>query len=107
MCFQDWSLAVHSFLRAAEIYRSAAMLDSAANGFKEAGIHTIQSDHFSHDDIGMLECLSLTDRIFDEKILGHVFAFKGDSFIFMFIYSFIYSWSRGTLPFGGCVLLPV
>lgn len=76
---QDWSLAVQGFLRAAESYRVAAMLDSAANAFKEAGSHMIQSDQFSHDDIiGVLtECLSLTSRITDLRILGNVFAFKG------------------------------
>lgn len=72
--FQDWSLAVQGFLRAAESYRLAAMLDSAAHAFKEAGSHMIQSDQFSHDDIisALTECLSLADQITDMRILGKV-----------------------------------
>lgn len=78
---QDWSIAVQGFLRAAESYRLADMLDSAANAFKEAGSHMIQSDQFSHDDIISVldECLSLTDRITDPRILGNDFLFKGST----------------------------
>ncbi|XP_070768242.1 tetratricopeptide repeat protein 24 isoform X2 [Enoplosus armatus] len=79
---QDWSLAVQGFLRAAESYRMAAMLDSAAAALKEAGSHMIQSAQFSHDDIiGVLtECLSLTDSITDPRILGELYLSVGVSY---------------------------
>nr|XP_046254216.1 tetratricopeptide repeat protein 24 isoform X2 [Scatophagus argus] len=79
---QDWSLAVQGFLRAAESYRVAAMFDSAASAFKEAGSHMMQSDQFSHDDIFnvVTECLSLTDRIKDPKILGELYLSVGVSY---------------------------
>lgn len=78
---QDWSLAIQGFLRAAESYRVAAMLDSAASALSEAGSHMIQSNQFSHGDIiGVLtECLSLTEKIFDPRILGNVLQTKGDN----------------------------
>ncbi|XP_042345527.1 tetratricopeptide repeat protein 24 [Plectropomus leopardus] len=79
---QDWSQAVQGFLRAAESYRVAAMLDSAAAALKEAGSHMIQSDQFSADDIiGVLaECLSLTDSITDPKTLGELYLSVGMSY---------------------------
>ncbi|XP_041843675.1 tetratricopeptide repeat protein 24 [Melanotaenia boesemani] len=79
---QDWSLAVQGFQRAAESYRVAAMLDSAATALKEAGIHMIQSDQFSHDDIkGVLaECLSLMDSTTDLRMLGELYLSVGVSY---------------------------
>ncbi|XP_045898081.1 tetratricopeptide repeat protein 24-like, partial [Micropterus dolomieu] len=82
LCVQDWPLAVQGFLRAAESYRLAAMLDSAAAALKEAGSHMIQSDQFSHNDIiGVLtECLSLTESITDPRILGELYLSVGVSY---------------------------
>ncbi|XP_041798630.1 tetratricopeptide repeat protein 24 isoform X2 [Chelmon rostratus] len=79
---QDWSLAAQGFLRAAESYRVAAMLDSAAAAFKEAVNHMIQSDRFSRDDINsvLTECLSLTDRITEPRILGELYLSVGVSY---------------------------
>uniref|UniRef100_A0A3Q1GMJ0 Tetratricopeptide repeat domain 24 n=1 Tax=Acanthochromis polyacanthus TaxID=80966 RepID=A0A3Q1GMJ0_9TELE len=79
---QDWSLAVQGFLRAAESYKMAAMLDSAATALKEAGSHMIQSDEFSQDDISavLTECLSLTDSIGDQRILGELYLSVGVSY---------------------------
>ncbi|XP_034534753.1 tetratricopeptide repeat protein 24 isoform X2 [Notolabrus celidotus] len=79
---QDWSLAVEGFLRAAESYRVAAMLDSAAAALKEAGSHMIQSDQFNQDDIisVLTECLSLTDSITDPRILGELYLSVGVSY---------------------------
>ncbi|XP_051272024.1 tetratricopeptide repeat protein 24 [Dicentrarchus labrax] len=79
---QDWTLAVQGFLRAAESYRIAAMLDSAADAFKEAGSHMIQSDQFSHDDIisALTECLSLMDGLTDLRILGELYLSVGVSY---------------------------
>ncbi|GAA6232432.1 tetratricopeptide repeat protein 24 [Lates japonicus] len=79
---QDWSLAVQGFLRAAESYKVADMLDSAAAALKEAGNHMIQSDQFSHDDIiGVLtECQSLTDSITDPRMLGELYLSVGVSY---------------------------
>ncbi|KAM8735911.1 tetratricopeptide repeat protein 24 isoform 2-T2 [Acanthopagrus schlegelii] len=79
---QDWSLAVQGFLRAAESYKVATMLDSAAGALKEAGSHMIQSDQFSHDDTMavLTECLSLTDRITDPRILGELYLSVGVSY---------------------------
>ncbi|XP_068585922.1 tetratricopeptide repeat protein 24 [Cebidichthys violaceus] len=76
---QDWALAVQGFLRAAESYKVAAMLDSAAGALKEAGSHMIQSDQFSHDDVTavLTECLSLTDSITDPRILGELYLSVG------------------------------
>lgn len=70
---QDWSLAIQAFLRAAESYRVAAMLDSAAAALKEAGSYMVQSDQFNRDDITsvLTECLSLTDSIKDPRTLGN------------------------------------
>ncbi|XP_023249447.1 tetratricopeptide repeat protein 24 [Seriola lalandi dorsalis] len=82
---QDWSLAVQGFLRAAESYRVAAMLDSAAAALKEAGNYMIQSDQFSHDDIiGVLtKCLSLTDSITDPRTLGELYLSVGVSYCWL------------------------
>ncbi|CAK6979524.1 tetratricopeptide repeat protein 24 [Scomber scombrus] len=79
---QDWSLAVQGFLRAADSYRVAAMLDSTAAALKEAGRHMIQSDQFSRDDIiGVLtECLSLMDSVTDPRTLGELYLSVGVSY---------------------------
>ncbi|XP_024917302.1 tetratricopeptide repeat protein 24 [Cynoglossus semilaevis] len=79
---QDWSLAVQGFLRAAESYKMADMLHSAAAALKQAGNHMIQSQQFSSDDItGVLdECLSLTHGISEPRILGELYLSVGVSF---------------------------
>lgn len=80
MCvLQDWSLAVQGFLRAAETYKVAAMLDCAAVALGEAGSHMIQSDQFSHNDINgvLTACLSLTSSIPDPRILGILWHLRG------------------------------
>ncbi|KAK2909598.1 hypothetical protein Q8A73_007313 [Channa argus] len=79
---REWALAVHGFLRAAETYKVASMLDSAATALKEAGSHMVQSDQFSHDDIVnvLTECLSLTDSIKDPWTLGNLYQSVGTSF---------------------------
>ncbi|KAM6995255.1 tetratricopeptide repeat protein 24 [Tautogolabrus adspersus] len=79
---QDWSLAAQGFLRAAESYRGAAMLDSAAAALKEAGSHMIQSDQYNRDDIisVLTECLSLTENITEPGILGELFLSVGVSY---------------------------
>lgn len=71
--FQDWVLAARGFLRAADSYRVAAMLDCAANALKEAGSHMIRANQFNKTDIsGILgECLSLTNSVSDPRILGN------------------------------------
>lgn len=73
VCVQDCSLAAQGFLRAANSYRLAAQLDSAASALSEAASHMIQSDGFSHDDITcvLTECLNLTEKIGDPRILGN------------------------------------
>ncbi|XP_071324899.1 tetratricopeptide repeat protein 24 isoform X2 [Trachinotus anak] len=82
---QDWSLAVQGFLRAAESYRVAAMLDSAASALKEAGNYMIQSNQFSNDDIiGVLtDCLSLMDSITDPRTLGELYLSVGVSYCWL------------------------
>ncbi|XP_047454731.1 tetratricopeptide repeat protein 24, partial [Mugil cephalus] len=79
---QDRTLAVQGFLRAAESYSVAAMLDCAAMALKEAGSHMVQSDQFSHDDITsvLTECLSLTDSIDEPRILGELYLSVGVSY---------------------------
>ncbi|KAM9309169.1 uncharacterized protein ttc24 [Pholidichthys leucotaenia] len=79
---QDWSLAAQGFLRAAESYRVASMLDSAATALKEAGSHMIQSEQCSHNDItsALSECLSLTDSVTDPTILGELYLSVGVSY---------------------------
>ncbi|XP_068178977.1 tetratricopeptide repeat protein 24 [Antennarius striatus] len=79
---QDWAPAAQAFLRAAESFRLAAMLDSAALALKEAGSVMIQSDQFSRDDIiGVLnDCLSETDRITDAQMQGELYLSVGVSF---------------------------
>ncbi|KAI3360701.1 hypothetical protein L3Q82_012852, partial [Scortum barcoo] len=79
---QDWSRAVQGFQRAAESYRVAAMLDSAAVALKETGRHMVQSDLFSHDDIisVLTECLILTDSIANPRILGELYLSVGVSY---------------------------
>lgn len=73
VCVQDCSLAAQGFLRAADSYRLAARLESAANALSEAGSHMIQSDGFSQDDINcvLAKCLSLTEKIGEPGILGN------------------------------------
>ncbi|KAM4736449.1 uncharacterized protein ttc24 [Anableps anableps] len=77
--FRDWSLAVQSFLRAAESYKVASMLDSAAAALKDAGSHMIQSDQFDHDNISgvLTECLSLSNSVDDPSILGELYLSVG------------------------------
>ncbi|XP_074540322.1 tetratricopeptide repeat protein 24 [Halichoeres trimaculatus] len=79
---QDWSLAAEGFLRAAESYKLAEKLDSAAAALKEAGSVMSQSDHFSQDDITSVlsECLSLTDSITEPRILGELYLSVGVSY---------------------------
>ncbi|KAK2845225.1 hypothetical protein Q5P01_011884 [Channa striata] len=79
---QEWGLAVHGFLRAAESYKVASLLDSAATALNEAGSHMVQSDQFSHDDIVsvLTKCLSLADSIKDTWILGNLYQSVGTSF---------------------------
>uniref|UniRef100_A0A3B5QWC8 Tetratricopeptide repeat domain 24 n=1 Tax=Xiphophorus maculatus TaxID=8083 RepID=A0A3B5QWC8_XIPMA len=76
---QDWPQAVQSFLRAAESYKMASMLDSAAAALKEAGSHMVQSDLSNHDDISsvLTECLSLSSSIRDPSILGELYLSVG------------------------------
>uniref|UniRef100_A0A667ZPA4 Tetratricopeptide repeat domain 24 n=1 Tax=Myripristis murdjan TaxID=586833 RepID=A0A667ZPA4_9TELE len=76
---KDWSQAVQGFLRAAESYRVAAMLDCAAVALKEAGSHMVQSDQFSQDDIisVLTECLSLADSVTEPRILGELYLAVG------------------------------
>ncbi|XP_027868883.1 tetratricopeptide repeat protein 24 isoform X11 [Xiphophorus couchianus] len=77
--FQDWPQAVQSFLRAAESYKMASMLDSAAAALKEAGSHMVQLDLSNHDDISsvLTECLSLSSSIRDPSILGELYLSVG------------------------------
>ncbi|XP_037834095.1 tetratricopeptide repeat protein 24 isoform X2 [Kryptolebias marmoratus] len=79
---KDWSLAVQGFLRAAESYRLAAILDSAAIALKEAASHMVQSDQLSQNDITdvLADCLSLTDSITDQRILGELYLSVGVSY---------------------------
>ncbi|KAM4567988.1 tetratricopeptide repeat protein 24 isoform 2-T2 [Fundulus diaphanus] len=79
---QDWSLAVQSFLRAAESYKVASMLDSAAAALKEAGSHMVQSDQFSHDDVKdrLTECLRLSNIVGDPSTLGELYLSVGVSY---------------------------
>ncbi|XP_014879022.1 tetratricopeptide repeat protein 24 isoform X2 [Poecilia latipinna] len=76
---QDWPQAVQSFLRAAESYKMASMLDSAAAALKEAGSHMVQSDLSNHDDISsvLTECLSLSSSVSDPSILGELYLSVG------------------------------
>ncbi|XP_027868877.1 tetratricopeptide repeat protein 24 isoform X5 [Xiphophorus couchianus] len=76
---QDWPQAVQSFLRAAESYKMASMLDSAAAALKEAGSHMVQLDLSNHDDISsvLTECLSLSSSIRDPSILGELYLSVG------------------------------
>lgn len=70
---QDWALAAQGYLRAAESYRVANMLDYAATALSEAGSHMTQSDQCNQEDIiGVLsECLSLMGSITDPRTLGN------------------------------------
>ncbi|XP_035991544.1 tetratricopeptide repeat protein 24 isoform X2 [Fundulus heteroclitus] len=79
---QDWSLAVQSFLRAAESYKVASMLDSAAAALKEAGSHMVHSDQFSHDDVKdrLTECLRLSNSVGDPSTLGELYLSVGVSY---------------------------
>ncbi|XP_026039675.1 tetratricopeptide repeat protein 24 isoform X3 [Astatotilapia calliptera] len=69
---RDWALAAQGYLRAAESYRVANMLDYAATALSEAGSHMTQSDQCNQEDIiGVLsECLSLMGSITDPRTLG-------------------------------------
>ncbi|CAI5661399.1 unnamed protein product [Oreochromis niloticus] len=79
---QDWTLAAQGYLRAAESYRVANMLDYAATALSEAGSHMFQSDQCNQDDIiGVLsECLSLMGSITDPRTLGELYLSVGVSY---------------------------
>ncbi|XP_030014246.1 tetratricopeptide repeat protein 24 [Sphaeramia orbicularis] len=79
---QDWTLAAQGFLRGAESYRVAGMLDSSATALKEAGSHMVKSDEFSQSDIisVLSECLSMTDSIPDPRTLGEIYLSVGVSY---------------------------
>ncbi|XP_019220445.1 tetratricopeptide repeat protein 24 isoform X3 [Oreochromis niloticus] len=79
---RDWTLAAQGYLRAAESYRVANMLDYAATALSEAGSHMFQSDQCNQDDIiGVLsECLSLMGSITDPRTLGELYLSVGVSY---------------------------
>lgn len=60
------------FQRAAESYRVAGRLDSAAVSLKEASSHMLQSESFSSEDVisVLSECLELSVSITDQHTLG-------------------------------------
>ncbi|XP_004572213.2 tetratricopeptide repeat protein 24 isoform X3 [Maylandia zebra] len=79
---RDWALAAQGYLRAAESYRVANMLDYAATALSEAGSHMTQSDQCNQEDIiGVLsECLSLMGSITDPRTLGELYLSVGVSY---------------------------
>lgn len=72
--FQEWPEAAESYLRAAESYKVAGKIGSAAFALKDAGNHMLQTDCFTSDDIiGVLtECLELSAKITEQETLGEV-----------------------------------
>ncbi|XP_012692899.3 tetratricopeptide repeat protein 24, partial [Clupea harengus] len=79
---KDCSHAAQVFQRAAESYRVAGRLDSAAVALKEATTHMLQCDSFSSEDIITMlsECLELSVSITDQHILGKLYNELGLSF---------------------------
>ncbi|KAJ8354658.1 hypothetical protein SKAU_G00222250 [Synaphobranchus kaupii] len=79
---QDWTQAAQSLQRAAESYRMAGKLESAAVALKEAGDHMLQSHDFTEEDIiaVLTECLELTVSVMDEETLGKLYNDLGLSF---------------------------
>ncbi|KAM6968150.1 uncharacterized protein ttc24 [Aplochiton taeniatus] len=79
---QDWPEVAQSFQRAAESYKVAGRMDSAAGALKQAGSSMLQSEQFSMDDIiGVLtDCLELSEHVTDPKALGELYNDLGLSF---------------------------
>ncbi|KAL2084581.1 hypothetical protein ACEWY4_020099 [Coilia grayii] len=79
---KDWSQAAQVFQRAAETYRVAGLLDSAALALKEASTLMLESGSFSSEDvIAMLsQCLELSVSITDQETLGKLYNELGLNF---------------------------
>ncbi|XP_062393639.1 tetratricopeptide repeat protein 24 [Sardina pilchardus] len=79
---KDWIQAAEVFQRAAESYRVAGRLDSAAVALKQASTHMLQSGSFSSEDvIGVLsQCLELSVSLTDQHTLGKLYNELGLSF---------------------------
>ncbi|XP_055083724.1 tetratricopeptide repeat protein 24 [Periophthalmus magnuspinnatus] len=75
---KEHSLAISGYLRAAESYRVANMQHSAAVALKEAASHMVQAESSPSDVTKVLsDCLSLTDSITDQSILGELYLSVG------------------------------
>ncbi|XP_055020065.1 tetratricopeptide repeat protein 24 [Boleophthalmus pectinirostris] len=75
---KEHSLAVSSYLRAAESYHVANMLHSAAVALKEAATHMVKAESSPSEVTKVLsDCLSLTDGITDQSILGELYLSVG------------------------------
>ncbi|XP_053349875.1 tetratricopeptide repeat protein 24 [Clarias gariepinus] len=79
---KEWTDAAENYLRAAESYKVAGKLASAAVAMKDAGNHMLKCDCFPSDDvIGVLtECLELSAKITDPETQGKLYNAVGLSF---------------------------
>ncbi|XP_048116775.1 tetratricopeptide repeat protein 24 isoform X2 [Alosa alosa] len=68
---KDWSQAAEVFRRAAESYRVAGRLDSAAVALKQTSTHMLQSESFSSEDVigALSQCLELSVSLTDQHSL--------------------------------------
>ncbi|KAB5586929.1 hypothetical protein PHYPO_G00007170 [Pangasianodon hypophthalmus] len=79
---KEWTDAAENYLRAAESYKVAGKLASAAVALKDAGNHMLKCDCFSADDVisVLTECLELSAKITEPETLGKLYNSVGLSF---------------------------
>ncbi|KAG7335957.1 hypothetical protein KOW79_000650 [Hemibagrus wyckioides] len=79
---KEWNDATENYLRAAESYKVAGKMDSAAVALKDAGNHMLKCDCFSADDVisVLTECLELSAKITEPETLGKLYNSVGLSF---------------------------
>ncbi|XP_060777823.1 tetratricopeptide repeat protein 24 [Neoarius graeffei] len=79
---KEWADAAENYLRAAESYKVAGMLASAAVALKDAGNHMLKCDCFSADDVisVLTDCLELSAKITEPATLGKLYNAVGLSF---------------------------
>ncbi|KAK3551155.1 hypothetical protein QTP70_013898 [Hemibagrus guttatus] len=79
---KEWTDVTENYLRAAESYKVAGKLASAAVALKDAGNHMLKCDCFSADDVisVLTECLELSAKITEPETLGKLYNSVGLSF---------------------------
>ncbi|XP_060726317.1 tetratricopeptide repeat protein 24 [Tachysurus vachellii] len=79
---KEWTDVAENYLRAAESYKVAGKMASAAVALKDAGNHMLKCDCFSADDVisVLTDCLELSAKITEPETLGKLYNSVGLSF---------------------------